>query len=289
MLQDSFIFDIFLSFRPESDSILALQLREALQSEGLTVWWTTQQSSESLDEFQLRYAVGMLKCRIFMPLLSRGAINSPSNHAANFSLLRENSPVDMLLFKYMLAVELDLRGYIHKTYPVMIGEISSHNNQTIYGNYFGTKCHPVLAAGITVRSVVDAIEDCLEVLALGTSLVSDTSVKYIMDAMLKHQGSFIEGEVRTALLFERIVADSLKMKLERGVKRLETNDVPFTVSHRNSSVEKLVDHMQTVDDYTFTDQHNNKSALKANEFSNDMSILKRDDSMMRNEISLTGI
>ena len=83
---------------------------------------------------------GLLKSRIFLPILSRGAINHPDKSWQNFSQLTAESNCDNVLLEHLLSLELQTRGLVERIYPVMIGDLSG--DPGIYANYFGSGCHP---------------------------------------------------------------------------------------------------------------------------------------------------
>ena len=110
-----------------------------------------------------------MKSRIFLPILSRNAINNDNNTRSNFRKLTKYSKCDNVLLEYNLALELRERGLIELVYPVMIGDkvidleaqktldvtnnsISNkddedflNDNNDFYGNYFRNGCHPNLS------------------------------------------------------------------------------------------------------------------------------------------------
>ena len=101
---------------------------------------------------------GLLKSRIFLPILSRGAINHPDKSWQNFSKLAEDSNCDNVLLEHLLALELQTRVMIERIYPVMIGDLSPSSvdgEPGVYANYFATGCHPRLPdPSVEVKSVL---------------------------------------------------------------------------------------------------------------------------------------
>jgi hypothetical protein len=88
---------------------------------------------------------GLILSRVFVPILSREAINHPTESRQNFSMLTTDSPCDNVLLEYLLALELSIRGLVEKIYPIMFGdELSNDAGVTVYGNYFALKCNPSL-------------------------------------------------------------------------------------------------------------------------------------------------
>jgi hypothetical protein len=92
---------------------------------------------------------GLANSRIFMPILSRQAINSPTVPHQNITNLTQDSKCDNVLLEYLLSLELSERGLIEKIYPVMIGdlELPAHHAtgsarpseiKKVYRNYFSS-------------------------------------------------------------------------------------------------------------------------------------------------------
>jgi hypothetical protein len=162
---------------------------------------------------------GLVKSRIFMPILSRNAINDPDKSSQNFAQLEETSRCDNVLLEHLLAVELQQRGLIERIYPVMIGDriIDRDNNNASlvtyrYTNYFATGCHPSLpkeTESVIVRAVDDQLRAHLDRLCLGTPLLENMTVTRILNMLTKNQGKLVEGPEASA--FESILADVKKM------------------------------------------------------------------------------
>eukprot|EP01037_Dinobryon_pediforme_P034773 gene34773-40845_t len=112
MLGESAQFDVFLSYRKQSDESHASLLYNRLTAAGLSVWW----DKKSLIPGE-GFCDGLVKSLIFLPLLSREAINSSSVEKQNFSLLSKSSNCDNVLLEHRLALELCERGVVVSIYP----------------------------------------------------------------------------------------------------------------------------------------------------------------------------
>ena len=79
-----------------------------------------------------------MRSRIFVPILSRGAINDAKSTRQNFALLTKDSVCDNVLLEHRLALELRDRKLIEKIYPIMIGDYEDMTQS--YSNYFASGC-----------------------------------------------------------------------------------------------------------------------------------------------------
>jgi hypothetical protein len=183
---------------------------DILTGEGLKVWWDQRCLSPGVS-WKEGFTDGLVRSRIFMPVLSREAINSNTNTRANFSALQTDSAVDNVLLEHHLALELFERGLIEKVYPVMIGDkyVNRELGTQQYGNYFADGCDPKLVDDVMVESIQVELHDHLKRLCLGTPLLENMSVQRIKAALLINQGRFIEKSLKASL--EGVAADVKNM------------------------------------------------------------------------------
>jgi len=66
-------FDVFISYRVATDLPHVEMLHRLLQNTGLKVWWD-KTSLEPGEPWDIAAFKGMLKSKIFIPLVSRGAL-----------------------------------------------------------------------------------------------------------------------------------------------------------------------------------------------------------------------
>jgi serine/threonine protein kinase len=127
MIGDEPEFDIFISYRVASDASHAQILYEKLQDVGFLVWWDKMCLAPGVP-WEIGFCDGLVKSKLFMPLLSRGAINHPSNARQNYMSLTASSPCDNVLLEHWLALEMKERGFTEKIFPILIGAL----DQTIH-------------------------------------------------------------------------------------------------------------------------------------------------------------
>ena len=91
--------DVFLSYRVDSDSGTAQLLYRLLKAKGLRVYLDSECLAAGLD-WEVGFCDGLVKSRCFVPIQSRAAIES------RFAALNEASYCDNVLLEHRLAVEL---------------------------------------------------------------------------------------------------------------------------------------------------------------------------------------
>ena len=189
-IREMLLFDIFLSYRVASDSKYVEILYYALSEEGYKVYWDKECLQPGVD-WEVGFCYGLINSRIFVCLLSRGAINHATNNRQNIAALKEDSPCDNVLLEHRLALELRQRGMIQKIYPVFIGDSSiSSNGEEIFTNYFGSGCHPNLSTvqNVMVTSIEEKLSDHLKTQKLGGAVTSAMSIGTIMKEITANQG-----------------------------------------------------------------------------------------------------
>lgn len=144
------------------------------------------------------FCKGIVQSSIFLPLLSRKAINHTSNKFSNFATLTNTSHCDNVLLEHNLALELRNRGLLDFIYPVFIGDLKAGEDGDVYGNYFADGCHPSPNNAV-VSAVVDRVIMHLKRQSLGSPLLGEMSVRQILDAITGNQGFFLEGRKSEAL------------------------------------------------------------------------------------------
>lgn len=154
------------------------------------------------------FCAGLVKSRIFVPLLSRGAINHPDKDWQNFSKLTVASKCDNVLLEHVLSLELQARGLIDVIYPVMLGEVVQNNiggpnGSVVYrSNYYSDGSHPVLPeeeVSVVVPAVQAILSEHLHNLSLGKPLLKEMTVSRIVNQLLTNNGKVVEGDEVDAL------------------------------------------------------------------------------------------
>ena len=131
-------FDVFLSYRVDSDLRHATDLYEALTDKGLKVWWD-RKSLRPGQNWEEGFCCGLVSSRYMVCLMSRGAIKDPAVITRNFEKLTAASRCDNVLLEWRLALELKERGMIEGIFPLFIGDKRDDDE---YLNYFSSGCNP---------------------------------------------------------------------------------------------------------------------------------------------------
>lgn len=192
--------DVFLSYRVKTDLEFTEKLYNRLTSEGLKVWWDKKCLEPGIPWHQ-GFCHGLINCRVFVPILTRGGINNPTDPRCNLASLEPCSACDSVLVEHTLALEFRTRGLIDRIFPLMVGDALDGD---LFGNYFDDGCHPIVSR-VEVASVMKEIEKHLELVCLGSSLVDDLTVKGVLDAIMRNQGKLVEGSLSAS--FNDIVRD----------------------------------------------------------------------------------
>ena len=191
-------YDVFISYRVASDSHHAAHIYHELTKMGLRVWWdqTCLQPGVPWEE---GFCDGLVNCRAFVPLLSRGAINHPTNDRLSFAALKPDTPYcDNVLLEYRLALELRAFYLIETIFPVMIGDsLTSDIDSNEYTHYFASGCHPE-APPVSVEAVEVKLREHLDRQGLGAPMTQGGTVKDVLGELTACQGGFVVGAGKTA-------------------------------------------------------------------------------------------
>ena len=232
MIGEEAEFDVFLSYRVNSDYNHCALMYQMLTERGLKVWW---------DKLCLRPGVpweegfceGLIKCRTFVALLSRGGMKNDKNDRQNFGFLTESSPCDNVLLEYRLALELSSMKLLEAVFPVMIGDSSSEGTDPkscTYSNYFKSGCFPDCPE-IVVNSVEVKLREHLDHQGLGAPVISNCTVKNILHLLTTNQGGFIQGPGGDSF---RSVVDTIQVMVEQiKSSALGPNGFKFTSFNGN--------------------------------------------------------
>lgn len=168
-----------------------------------------------------------MKSLLFLPILSREAINSSTVEKQNLSLLARSSNLDNVLLEYRLALEFAERGMLVGIYPVLVGDYVMDLNVGMYTDYFSSGCHPTCTNNIVVDSVENTVQDHLNRLCFGTPLLDNMTVPVILDAIVRNQGCLIDGPADTA--FDTAIEDVIAIVKDK--KRHEKGDAGTSSKH----------------------------------------------------------
>jgi serine/threonine protein kinase len=200
-------FDVFISYRVRSDSCHAKILYELLIGAGVKVWWDAKCLLPGVS-WEDGFADGLIRSKIFVPIISRDAINHATEPRQSFPMLTKDSVCDNVLLEYRLSLELQERGLIEKIYPLMVGDLDEND---VYSNYFGSGCHPNLSRvkDVIVSSVETKVGQHLERQAYGSVMLPPSSPEEIVGSITINQGYFVQGKKDIA--FRGIINDIKKM------------------------------------------------------------------------------
>lgn len=224
-------YDVYLSYRMAADTTLAEEIYRHLTHRGCTVWLDSKcQVDDSVLDKKLMH--GLLRSRVFIPIMSRNAINNPSNEYNNLSKLTESTPyVDNLLLEYRLALELKRRGLIEVIYPILVGDVMESESsmesisslslmskssqvkstdaaiqlhfspkiQQYYSHYYQSNCYPIVP-NIIVNIIEQQCKYFLDhKFRLGLPLFEDMTIKDILSEITSNQSGFIVGHGSIAI------------------------------------------------------------------------------------------
>ena len=195
-------YDVFLSYRVQSDSHHASTLYRLLTDRfGLKVF-LDKECLEPGKNWKEGFCAGLVSSRVFICLLSKEALNSPTNPKQNLSYLSTDSPCDNVFLEHRFALELKQLGLIETVFPILIGDVISDRAVTsvdladvafLYGNYFHDKCVPNFP-DISVHSVELDLSRHMESQGLGSPVSPDRTVASVYKDILEIQGFLLEGD-----------------------------------------------------------------------------------------------
>ena len=210
MQGDKAKFDVFLSYRVNSDSDHVAMFYNFLTALGLSVWL----DKECLLPGQLweeGFCHGLINSSTFVCLLSRGAINHAGQSRQCFSKLTADSRCDNVLLEWNMALELRQRDMLDSIYPVFIGD--KNFDSTSCGDYFAAGCHPQYLPEIVVEAVSDKLQEHLDNQGLGAVYMEQATVKQIVDSICAYQGGFMKGNIRESISsIADQISDMIKMQ-----------------------------------------------------------------------------
>lgn len=204
------LFDVFISYRVDSDAANAELLYGNLTKRGLRVWWD-KKSLKAGESWKEGFISGLSQSRHFVCLLSRGAINHATKPWQNWASIAADSRCDNVLLEHRLAQELRLLGYLDKVFPVFVGDYvdastpgygrasdapgSAMATAGAYSPFFAApSCMPAAAL-----CIVDAVEDELAAhmaqqgLGCPLSAEHERSPAGVLQAVAANQGIILEG------------------------------------------------------------------------------------------------
>ena len=177
--------DVFISYRVDSDAAIAMQMHDKLTARGLRVWLDVKCLLPGVS-WEEGFCNGLMQSRCLMPILSRKAIK------ARFEALAEDSASDSVLLEYRLAGELQQRGMVERVFPLFVGDLHP-TMEGSYGDYFEQGCHPAPPSGACVASVEAKLRKHLERQGLGLPLRPRLPVRDVLGDVTVSQGGKVAG------------------------------------------------------------------------------------------------
>jgi serine/threonine protein kinase len=114
LVGEAAMFDVFISYRKDTDSEHARYLRELLMAKGWRVW-LDQNELPHAGTWESEMVNGIAKSKVFVTLISDGSLVKLRN-------LSPHSDVDNYFLEMQLALELKTMGLIDTVFPVFVGE-----------------------------------------------------------------------------------------------------------------------------------------------------------------------
>lgn len=266
-------YDAFISYRVASDFDHAARLYHLLTARGLKIWWDRVSLQPGVP-WEEAFCEGMMKCRSFIPLLSRSALKS-------FENLNEQSNNDNVLLEYRMAQELRAAGFIEKIFPVMIGDRETFIAETemggietfyMYNDYLQNGCHPSNVPKSSISAVENKLRLFFDKTVLGAPFITERSVADILADIMANQGGFVKGRLSADLLitsFTDKYADVL-IKLEGSDLSKEYENENDAFSGVVESIVKMLDKgMGKEKKKKVTEDFLNESSLSFDGFNND--------------------
>lgn len=184
-------YDVFISYRVDSDQDHAEFLYRELSGLGLKVWWDKECLAVGVN-WEVGFCQGLMRSNAMVCLVSRNAINKPTRGIAALTPL---SNCDNVLLEWRLGLELQERGMITKIFPMMIGDrVIGAGDLVTYTNYFSSECKPTFQDDIVVNKIEEKCCEHLSNYGLGSPYVDRMGVKSLYEKILANQGRFLEGE-----------------------------------------------------------------------------------------------
>ena len=200
---DSAKYDVFISYRVASDLPHAKLLYQWLTARGIRVWWDVK-CLKAGEQWEDGFCKGLVNSSIFIPVISRAAINHPSATKQNFEELCSDSPCDNVFLEHRLALELKERGLVEKIFPLFIGdhdEGMEGGADVLYTKYtFAGEscCHPECPS-VVVDAVEAKVRKDLDKQGQGMPFFESLTVKEVMTEITCYQGAFVEGDLTASV------------------------------------------------------------------------------------------
>jgi hypothetical protein len=283
-------FDVFLSYRVNSDAHHAEKLYNMLTERGVKVWWDKKCLVPGVD-WKEGFCAGLCDSRTYVCLLSKEAVNHPTIFAQSFRNLNASSPCDHVYLEMRLAIELKGLGMIDKVFPVFCGEYNA--KRKVFEDFFSTGGLPA-APAVAVGSVERDLKLMMDLQSLGTPLVPDRTVSSVLAAITACHGAKIDGDGELA--FSAAVASILQMlaiaKKDDEREGEDRSDGTSTPDRSHSLPESVgssgklnLEHLlMNKDDLKITTEANERLKSHHLDLVNQIEELKKNEEILSNEI-----
>jgi serine/threonine protein kinase len=214
MIGEEAKYDVFISYRVTSDTEHAEIMYNKLTAMGLKVWWD-KKCLELGEPWEIGFCDGLISSRVFMPILSREAVNHPTKSNQSFGALTSSSSCDNVLLEHWLALEFRERGFTERIFPILVGDVhtqrssSSKTESLVYGDYFADNCSPKFSDHAVVASVASRLSEQVQRLCFDVPRLLSLSVSEIYEGIMKYQGVCVVGLKEEA--FEYAVSSMIRM------------------------------------------------------------------------------
>jgi len=186
--------DVFISYRADTDVEIVESIYNNLTASGLKVWWDKKCLLPG-QSWEVGFCQGLVDSSSIVCIISRGGMKNPDCTWMNFEKLERDSRCDNVLLEWRLALELKERGMIQGIFPVMVGDVDSNGQ---YTNYFKCGCKPE-APKVAVDVVENKLREHLDRESLGYPYKDRDTVLSVFNSVLANQGRFVEGEYSDAI------------------------------------------------------------------------------------------
>jgi hypothetical protein len=207
MAGDAAEWDVFISYRVASDAKIAEALHSERTKLGLRVFYD-KVCLRTGQEWRDGFFDGLVKSRLFLPIISRGAIKtvdaSNNNVWGNWEALTASSGCDNVLLEHRAALECRDRGLLEAVVPLFVGDETAPPSG-IRGEYFKGGCEPK-PADVVVASVEAELISQLDRAGLGTPYANNVTSKKVFELIKGFQGASLENEEAKSLL---VACDSI--------------------------------------------------------------------------------
>jgi hypothetical protein len=178
---DDALFDVFLSYRVDSDYKMAESLYNMLTAKGVKVWWDKKCLKDGVD-WEKGFCEGIVNSRAFVPLISASAIEE------RFMDLVPTSWCDNVLLEHRISLELQERNLIEFIFPVFISlPVIAEDGTESYPKYYPNKS---ICSSAVVEQVENKLRHHLLECGQGLPIIPPMRVVDVLDKICKCNGDF---------------------------------------------------------------------------------------------------